>query len=158
MDGPTKLSLLARKFPANCILDDGQTEDIRHLFAMGYVECLLAEHWNVKAFTVLGEEFRLAHRRLGADHATTIGLQFQLAQATYQDHFFGREDYRRDLIQSITIHGGLHDQSARVLGIDHPLTRKVAAGYLRCFEEQLDWSLDDIPREHLEYRARLLGD
>ena len=91
-------------------------------------------------------------------HATTIGLQFQLAQATYQDHFFGREDYRRDLIQSITIHGGLHDQSARVLGIDHPLTRKVAAGYLRCFEEQLDWSLDDIPREHLEYRARLLGD
>ena len=46
----------------------------------------------------------------------------------------------------------------RVLGIDHPLTRKVAAGFLRCFDEQLDWSLDDIPYERLAYRARLLGE
>ena len=78
-------------------------------------------------------------------------------QATYKDHFFGREDYRRyDLIQSISIHGGLHDHSARVLGESHPLTRKIFASFLKCFDEQLDWSLDDIPDDYLEYHALLL--
>ena len=52
----------------------------------------------------------------------------------------------------------IHMRSARVLGIDHPLTRKVAAGFLRCFDEQLDWSLDDIPDDYLAYRAKLLGE
>ena len=68
-------------------------------------------------------------------------------------HFFGREDYRRDLLQSITMHGGFHEHSARVLGEDHPLTREIAQGFLTCFDEQLDWSLDDIPGTYLEYRA-----
>ena len=91
--------------------------------------------------------------------ATKASSQFQLAQATYKDHFFGRDDYRRyDLIQSITIHGGLHHESARVLGESHPLTRKIFASFLKCFDEQLDWSLDDLPRPYLEYRAKLLGD
>ena len=73
-------------------------------------------------------------------------------------HFFGGEGYRQMLIDSITMHDGAHIQSKRVLGDNHPLTRKVAAGFLRCFDEQLDWSLDDIPGEHLAYRAKLLGD
>ena len=72
-------------------------------------------------------------------------------------HFFGREGYRRMLIDSIGVQVSIHLRSTRVLGIDHPLTRKVAAGFLRCFDEQLDWTLDDIPGEHLAYRARLLG-
>ena len=126
--------------------------------ALGLAECLLAEHWVGEAYRVLGEALPLAERCLGLDHATTIGLQFQLAQATYKDHFFGRDYYRRyDLIQSISIHGGLHDHSARVLGESHPLTRKIFASFLKCLDEQLDWSLDDIPGEHLAYRARLLG-
>ena len=54
------------------------------------------------------------------------------------------------------LHAGGFDQSARVLGEDHPLTRKIAAGFLKCFDEQLDWSLDDIPDEYLRYRAALL--
>ena len=70
-------------------------------------------------------------------------------------HFFGGKGYRGVLIDTIGMHAGIHMRSARVLGIDHPLTRKVAAGFLRCFDEQLDWSLDDIPGEHLAYRARL---
>ena len=94
----------------------------------------------------------------GDDHATTIGLRFQAAQAVYKMHFFGREDYRRDLIQSITMHGGFHEHSARVLGEDHPLTREIAQGFLTCFDEQLDWSLDDIPDDYLAYRAKLLGE
>ena len=58
----------------------------------------------------------------------------------------------------MTLYVGLHVRLKRVLGIDHPLTRKVAAGFLRCFDEQLDWSLGDIPEKRLAYRARLLGD
>ena len=93
-----------------------------------------------------------------AELQATIGLYFQLAQAVYKMHFFGREDFRQMLIDSIGMHQGIHMRSARVLGFDHPLTRKIAAGYLRCFEEQLDWSLGDIPSDYLAYRARLLGD
>ena len=102
------------------------------------------------------EELPLARTSLGEDHATTIGLQFQFAQALYKTHFFGREGYRSTLISSIKILGGLVGISRRVLGDDHPLTRRIAAGFLMCFEEQLDWSLDDIPDDYLEYRALLL--
>ena len=99
----------------------------------------------------------MAESVLGEDHATTIGLDFQLAQVLYKTHFFGREGYRETLYDAMRIYQGLHVRLKRVLGVNHPLTHKVAAGFLRCFDEQLDWSLDDIPGEHLAYRARLLG-
>ena len=51
---------------------------------------------------------------------------------------------------------GLVGLSGRVLGDDHPLKRKIIASFLKCFDEQLDWSLDDIPDDYLEYRALLL--
>ena len=89
-------------------------------------------------------------------YAITIGLQFQLAQSVYKEHFFGREGYRSMLISAIKINGGLIGQSARSLGDDHPLTHKIVASFLKCFDEQLDWSLDDIPHEYLAYRAGLL--
>ena len=60
------------------------------------------------------------------------------------------------LISSIKILGGLVGLSGRVLGDDHPLKRKIVASFLKCFDEQLDWSLDDIPDDYLEYRALLL--
>ena len=100
--------------------------------------------------------YRLAERDLGEEHATTVGLSFQLAQTVYKMHFFGREGYREMLIDSISMHDGAHIKSKRVLGDNHPLTRKIAAAFLKCFDEQLDWSLDDIPDELLEYRALLL--
>ena len=130
----------------------------RHKFAELLAECLLAEHWVEEAGNHLREEYLLAMRRLGRDHATTIGLELQCAEAVYKAHFFGREDYRQSLRDAMTLYVGLHVRLKRVLGIDHPLTRKVAAGFLRCFDEQLDWSLDDIPYERLAYRARLLGE
>ena len=73
-----------------------------------------------------------------------------------KEHFFGREGYRSTLISAIKILGGLVAQSGRSLGDDHPLTRKIVASFLKCFDEQLDWSLDDIPSAYLEYRAALL--
>jgi len=98
-------------------------------------------------------ETSLAEGALGGDHATTIGFYLQLAQAAYKRHFFGRKGYRSTLIASIKILGGLFRQSTTVLGDDHPLTRKIVASFLQCFDEQLDWSLDDIPGTYLEYRA-----
>ena len=85
---------------------------------------------------------------------TEVGI----AQTVYKLHFFGGDGYRRLLAGSIEMHRAMHVDSARVLGEDHPLTHKIAASFLKCFDEQLDWSLDDIPRKYLAYRARLLGD
>ena len=100
----------------------------------------------------------MAGRDLGEEHATTIGLYFQSAQTLYKTHFFGRKGYRELLIHAMSIHEVAHIKSKRVLGDNHPLTRKIATSFLKCFEEQLDWSLDDIPSEILAYRARLLGE
>ena len=36
------------------------------------------------------------------------------------------------------------------------MTLKIDASLLKCFDEQLDWSLDDIPSKILEYHALLL--
>ena len=139
-------------------VDHVPTEDIRHVLALGLAECLLAEHWVEEALRHLREETVLAEDALGSDHATTINFHFQLAQAVYKLHFFGHDGYRRLLAGSIEMHRAMHVDSARVLGFDHPLTRKIAASFLKCFDEQLDWSLDDIPSKYLAYRAKLLGD
>ena len=98
-----------------------------------------------------------AARVLGDHHGTVIELRFQAAQTRYKMHFFGRDDYRDMLIMSLEAHRSLHVQSARVLGLRHPMTIKIVASFLKCFDEQLDWSLDDIPDDYLAYRARLLG-
>ena len=100
----------------------------------------------------------MAESVLGEDHATTIGLDFQLAQVLYKTHFFGREGYRQMLIDSINMHDDLHLRSRRVLGESHPLTRKIDASYLKCFDEQLDWSLDDLPSGAVAYRVWLQRD
>ena len=97
-----------------------------------------------------------AARVLGEHHGTVIELRFQAAQTRYKTHFFGRDDYRHMLIMSLEAHRSLHVQSARVLGLRHPMTLKIDASLLKCFDEQLDWSLDDIPSKILEYHALLL--
>ena len=60
------------------------------------------------------------------------------------------------LIDSIGMHSGIHVRSGCVLGVNHPLTKKIAVGFLMCFEEQLDWSFDDIPEGAHTYRAEIL--
>ena len=56
------------------------------------------------------------------------------------------------------MHDNLHIRSHRVLGDIHPLTRKIDASYLKCFDEQLDWSLDDLPSGAVAYRVWLQRD
>ena len=97
-----------------------------------------------------------APRVLGVNHGTVIELRFQAAQTAYKTHFFGRDGYRAELMMSLEAHCSLHAQSMRVLGLRHPMTLKIDASLLKCFDEQLDWSLDDIPSKILEYHALLL--
>jgi hypothetical protein len=139
-------------------LEKYPTTHTRHLCAAGLAECLLAEHLVDEAWRLLGKECPLASDDLGIGHATSLGLHFQATRALYKRHFFGRDGYdgyRGDLIGSIGTHKTTHAIAAKVLGSDHPLTRKIAASFLKCFEEQLDWSLDDIPEEHLAHRKLL---
>ena len=46
--------------------------------------------------------------------------------------------------------------SADILGRHHPLTLGVVAAVKLCFEEQLDWTLDDIPDEIFDVSIPLL--
>lgn len=89
-------------------LEKLSTTDSRHLCAMGLAECLLAEDLIEEARRLLSDEYFLAARYFGNDHATTIGLSFQSAQAEYKMHFFGRDGYRGDLLASIKRHHHVH--------------------------------------------------
>ena len=51
---------------------------------------------------------------------------------------------------SIDGHMNVLAQSREVLGGEHPTTLEIWASLKLCFEEQLDWTLDDIPREHID--------
>ena len=66
--------------------------------------------------------------------------------------------FRDDLILSIEGHIDVLGRSSRVLGNHHPTTREIAASLKLCFDEQLDWTLDDDVRKWLYVRRVLDGD
>ena len=51
---------------------------------------------------------------------------------------------------SIIFHIDVLKYSTVTLGIEHPTTLEMWASLKLCFEEQLDWTLDDIPRGDIE--------
>ena len=73
-------------------------------------------------------------------------------------HFFGHAGFRDDLILSIEGHIDVLGRSSRVLGNHHPTTRAIVASLKLCFDEQLDWTLDDDVRKSLWVRRLLDGD
>ena len=77
-------------------------------------------------------------------------MHWRIAQSIYKRHFFGGNDYRDLLMASIDGHMKFLVQSTEVLGVDHPTTLAIRASLKLCFEEQLDWTLDDIPRKVFE--------
>ena len=91
-----------------------------------------------------------AHRALGGSHAICIEMHWRIAQSIYKRHFFGGNDYRDLLMASIKGHTTVLRQSTKVLGVEHPTTLAIRASLKLCFEEQLDWTLDDIPRKVFE--------
>ena len=59
------------------------------------------------------------------------------------------------MVDSIRRFTGLLRNSSFVLGLRHPITQRILASLRLCFDEQLDWSVDDIPAELLEVRPLL---
>ena len=79
-----------------------------------------------------------------------VEVLWRISQALYKLHFFGGDGYRDKLIASIDGHAKVLVWTTDTLGIVHPTTLEMWASLKLCFEEQLDWTLDDIPREHID--------
>jgi len=151
----------------------GQNHEYKSLFFLRLVACLVEHNMvgsglvraavcvarsslgfaiqYVAGFDTIAEVAR-AH---GEDHAIVIELGWRYAQVIYLSHFYGRDDYRRALVNSIRSHIRVLGQASRVLGIHYPMTQEIAASLKLCFDEQLDWSVDDTPGELLAVRPLL---
>ena len=79
---------------------------------------------------------------------------WRTAQAGYKLHFFGGDRYRGYLITSIEAHVKVLVWATNTLGMVHPMTLEMWDSLKLCFEEQLDWTLDDIPRNRIELLDR----
>ena len=58
---------------------------------------------------------------------------------------------RRDVLRP----GPMEIRAVLVAARTNPITQKILASLILCFDEQLDWSVDDIPAELLEVRPLL---
>ena len=86
---------------------------------------------------------------------TMVELRWYEALVLYKYHFFGFSNSRDCLVDSIRRYTGLLRNSLVVLGTRHPINRRIIASLRLCFDEQLDWSVDDIPAELLVVRPLL---
>ena len=104
----------------------------------------------VEAGAHITTSYRKAERALGEMHAICLEFRWRLAQVAYKRHFFGGDDSRDSYLRSVEMSVGFLDQSVETLGIGHPTTLAIWASLQLCFEEQLEWTLDDIPRRIFE--------
>ena len=84
-----------------------------------------------------------------------VELRLYEALSLYKYHFLGYSNSRNCLVDSIRRFTGLLRNSSFVLGTRHPITQRILASLRLCFDEQLDWSVDDIPAELLAVRPLL---
>ena len=127
-----------------------QSEELTHRCALELGVCMLDQNLVTEAVKHLVTSHSAAERALGGSNAVCIEMHWRTAQSIYKQHFFGGNDYRDLLMASIDGHMKFLVQSTEVLGVDHPTTLAIRASLKLCFEEQLDWTLDDIPREHID--------
>ena len=131
------------------------------ILTLRLVICLVEEHFIFDAVCLLQDSLRTLIDTLEAvpDQASVVTTMFGIRRyfclVLYKFHFFGRGDYRGLLVESIRRHTALFKNSSLVLGKRHPITQKILASLILCFDEQLDWSVDDIPAELLEVRPLL---
>ena len=114
---------------------------------------MLDQNLVVEAVIFLVHSYHMVERALGERHAVALEWKWRLAQAEYRRHFFGEEreyDFRSSFINSLGMQMEILRDSADILGRHHPLTLGVVAAVKLCFEEQLDWTNDDIPDDILE--------
>ena len=99
-------------------------------------------------------------RVLGRSHLLYHEFNLCAARSSYKLHFFGKDRSREWLIETIEGQTQSLRLSTKILGVEHPTTLAIRASLKLCFEEQLDWTLDDIPRrifETLDEIPRLPG-
>ena len=128
----------------------GEDDELRHRCALELGVCMVDQNLVDEAVAHLVTSHSAAERALGGSHAVCIEMHWRIAQSIYKRHFFGGNDYRDLLMASIDGHTIILVQSTEVLGIGHPTTLDIWASLQLCFEEQLDWTLDDIPRGYIE--------
>ena len=110
----------------------------------------------IEAVQCLIYSYRLARESLGGNHAICLEMRWCLARAEYARHFFGGDDCRSRFVNSFGLHMEVLRDSTNILGAQHPLTCGVRASMKVSFEEQLDWTLDDIPDEIFDVSIPLL--
>ena len=136
----------------------GEHDELTQLGALELGICMLDHNLVRHAIGYLSTFGIAAEQRLGGfnvessvTHATLIEFRWRGAQAAYKLHFFGGDDDRERLLcVSIDGHIDVLIASTNALGVLHPMTLEIRASLKLCFEEQLDWTLDDIPREFIE--------
>ena len=133
----------------------GENDELTHRCALELGICLLDQNLVVEAVQCLVYSYRRAERSLGGNHAICLEMRWCVARAEYRRHFFGEDDCRSRFISSFGMHMEVLRDSTNILGVRHPTTRGIRASLKLCFEEQLDWTLDDIPREILEDLGRI---
>jgi len=111
---------------------------------------MLDQNLVVEAVRFLGNAGRASAQALGHSHVIVAEFLWRTAQATYKLHFLGGNNHRGQLIASIEAHIEVLGRATNALGVTHPTTLEMCASLQLCFEEQLDWTLDDIPREHID--------
>ena len=111
---------------------------------------MLGQNLVIEAVRFLAKARRAAMRALGENHVMIYEFLWRSAQATYMIHFLGLNAYRGQLIASIEGHVDALVWMTNTLGAKHPMTLAIRASLKLCYEEQLDWTLDDIPRKVFE--------
>ena len=113
-----------------------------------------------EGFMHLGCLLNLLNERDAIDCSDYNRNQNELTRSTWNTCQVCGSEYhysnsRECLVESIRRFTGLLRNSSFVLGTRHPITQKVLASLILCFDEQLDWSVDDIPAELLAVRPLL---
>ena len=129
--------------------DNDEREELTHRCALELGVCMLDQNLVAEAWAHLTKSYHPAIGALGI-HAMVYEFIWRTAQAAHKLHFFGGDRYRGYLITSIEAHVKVLVWATDTLGIVHPMTLEMWDSLKLCFEEQLDWTLDDIPRKHIE--------
>ena len=144
------LTLMRIAYDAACV-SLGESDELSHLCALELGVCLLDQNLVDEAVAHLVTSHSAAERALGGSHAVCIEMHWRIAQSIYKQHFFGGNDSRDLLMISISGLVKVFAWATNTLGIEHPTTLDIWASLQLCFEEQLDWTLDDIPRDFVEF-------
>ena len=126
----------------------GDFDELTLLSGLELCVCKLDENLVIEAMCHLAMLYAQASRAFGESHAICIEIRWRLAQGFHKRHLLN--GCRAALMSSIESLVERLRQSTSIFGIEHPTTLGIRASLKLCFEEQVDWTLDDIPREHID--------